>query len=142
MKNFKFVFLKIFLIFMLFAVSCEIDDPAVDYESIEGEWVCSEQHDDTGNQSYIVRITNVTSNGSEIKIRNIMNLNALETDDFYMRAYVNGLKISIPLQSVESHSVKGTGEISNNHKTITLDFKDYLYDTLGCDVSITMNKKE
>lgn len=126
----RLAFLMSGLLFMVY--SCEPDeDPEIRLNSIEGTWKCEEDHYDLGHQVYFVDIQRNVEDSTKVLIYNFLGLNASLDGELFVSANINGRNLSIPSQSIDGHTVSGSGVVSSNYKTITLEYIDDIYQDGG-----------
>ncbi len=103
--------------------SCEFDDLGV-ANSIEGVWSVQEQHEDLGVNAYQVEILVSPEDPNEVHIYNFLHLgNGLSTNIF-ATALVDGNELIIPQQTIDGHTISGTGIISSGRDEIQLSHTD------------------
>lgn len=118
-----------FTIFVLFVTFSCVEVVPTEKQTIDDVWVCSESHEDMGERKYYTEITYNEEDSTKIYIYNFLGLSNDLTRDYYAVANVSGTSISIPLQTIDNHQVKGSGEISDDYKTISFTYTDKLFDT-------------
>jgi hypothetical protein len=109
--------LKIFYLFILLLLinSCQKDDssntsPAVNYKSMEGTWICSENSVINKTSKYSVKITvDDTKNPPEIYIANFYQYGY----DYKAILKVLNNSFTIPQQIICSSTVQGSGYINS-----------------------------
>jgi len=103
--------------------SCEFDDLGV-ANSIEGVWSVQEEHEDLGVNAYQVEILVSPEDPNEVHIYNFLHLgNGLSTNIF-ATALVDGNELIIPQQTIDGHTISGTGVISSGRDEIQLSHTD------------------
>ena len=105
-----FFLLAIATIFLVF--SCSKDDEAAKANFI-GTYDVTETCDDSNN-SYVISITAVGTDGNSIQIYNLWDW------EEYATATVSGSTISIPNQILDAVTFSGSGTLSD--KTLTLNY--------------------
>lgn len=139
MKRNKLVLIA--LLSAIFLASC--DDLITSKSTIDGTWQCAEDHENkSGTQNYFVDIEYVSSDSSQIKIFNFLNLSSSLSSTQFVTGRISGSTIRVTSQDYNSHTVQGTGQISGNYKTITWTCTDDLYGGEPWDVSSTYTKYE
>ena len=83
---------------------------------LNGTWHVEENSQLYGTQHYDADISQIDS--AKIEITNFYNIGLSS----YVTAYVNGLEIAIPDQSVKGYDLKGSGEISADKNSILFTF--------------------
>ena len=105
-------------------------------KTVEGEWLCAEDHFETGKQTYYIHIEYSDSNKKALKIQNFNNLSG------YCSANISGSTITIPKQTIEKHVIVGNGSVSSDYKTILFNYNDDIYGDGGGKVSATCSRKQ
>ncbi|MBK8807073.1 MAG: hypothetical protein IPO21_10665 [Bacteroidales bacterium] len=113
---------------LLGSISC-VEIAPTEKQTIDDVWVCNEIHEDLGERKYYTEITYNEEDSTQIYIFNFLGLSNDLTHDYYAVANVSGTSITIPLQTIDNHQVKGSGEISDDYKTISFTYTDKLYET-------------
>lgn len=115
---FRALFLTFALIFT--AISCELDDPFDQGDTIDeltGNWTCAESSSQLGNTTYTVTISSDPMNINGILIENFYGINST------VEAVVSGSILTIPDQTTpDNYTIFGSGTISGNRNTINLQY--------------------
>ncbi len=123
--KFKAIFLLSILV--AFFSSCELEDNEIDNYSddsrdkIVGIWDVVETNQievKSTMENYQVEILNDTSTTSEIIIANFYNI-GMNNEAI---ANMSGLNLSIYSQNIDGFVVNGSGNISSDYETISLDY--------------------
>ena len=95
--------------------------------AIDTSWKCVETHSEDGTHNYYVDIEYKQGDSSTIYIYNFLNLDQNVNTSVYAKAYISGFSITLPQQTIDGHSVNGSGAISPDYNSIRLDFTDDIY---------------
>ncbi len=113
--------------FGLMFASCEPEENEIDNfsndtrDNVTGMWDVVENNQIEAKstmENYQVEIFYDTTTTSEIVIANFYNLGMAEE----AVAIMSGLNLTINSQSIDGFTVNGSGTISSNYKTISLDY--------------------
>lgn len=105
--------------------------------TISGEWKVEESHYITGKTNYYISIDYTDSLKTGIKIYNFNNLNG-----YHCTAKLSGSYITIPSQKLGNNTVKGSGTVSGDNKTITFNYTDDPYGDGGGSVTAKCSRLE
>lgn len=122
-------YLSILLFFTIMIVFTSCDETLFSADTIDGTWLCTETHEDLGERTYYVDINYKPGDSSQVYIYNFLGLSNDITTNLKVTATITNSTLTIPKQYIDSHEVEGSGEISSNKKTITIEYTDLLYST-------------
>jgi len=105
--------------------------------TISGEWKVEETHYITGKTNYYISIEYTDTLKTGIKIYNFNNLNS-----YHCTAKLSGNYITIPNQKLGNNTVKGSGTVSSDNKTITFNYNDDPYGDGGGSVTAKCTRLE
>jgi len=105
--------------------------------TISGEWKVEETHYITGKTNYYISIEYTDTLKTGIKIYNFNNLNS-----YHCTAKLSGNYITIPSQKLGNNTVKGSGTVSSDNKTITFNYNDDPYGDGGGSVTAKCTRLE
>ncbi len=123
-------FLQIIIVSTLILgfMACEKEDLTTDErDSLVGSWNVIEKEAEgvvakisnrSINDAYVVSISKSEVYESDVLIRNFFQLG----DNFVVEASINDKSIEISQATIDGTSVRGSGTISNNKKTITWSY--------------------
>ena len=115
-KQFYRLLSVIILFTVIFIYSCELDE-GQNGVSLDGVWSCHEDHQDFGESTYTI---DIEESGTDIRIYNFLQLGSSVS----ALAHVSGKSVTIPDQIIDNHEIKGSGIISSDYNTITIQHTD------------------
>ena len=111
-------FLKIVLLsVVIFASSCKQEENT-SFDSIDGNWSCSETSSEFGMQQYDVKITRDSQDTTKYYFDNFYQLGS----GIKTYGYLDEYSVTIPTQIVDGQTLNGTGEVSGSFKSISLTY--------------------
>ncbi|HYX06984.1 MAG TPA: hypothetical protein VE912_09665 [Bacteroidales bacterium] len=125
----RIILLSVSLILLVISFdSCEPENLS-NAESIEGVYNCSEiytQNDPQKQYDYSYRVQLVVSPNdiNEVYIYNFSNLGGDINTSSYATALVDGNRLIISNQTIEGHTINGSGTISSNKNRIDIQYTD------------------
>lgn len=101
----------------LFFVACDPNSGTSDIrDPLVGSWTCKESG--VGAQSYQVAVSIAPYEEDKMYFKNLYNLNK----DSAVEVTISGSTLVIPTQTVDKFLFHGSGSVSSDKKTITLNF--------------------
>lgn len=110
---FKIIVLSV----VIFANSCKQEENT-NFDTIEGNWSCSETSSEFGTQQYDVKITRDSQDTTKYYFDNFYQL-GLGTKAY---GYLDEYSVTIPTQILDGQTLNGTGEVSESFKSMTLTY--------------------
>jgi len=114
-------------LFALVFVACDPTALTTDVrDPLKGTWTCKE----TGAQSYQVTVSSAPYEEDKMYFNNLYNLNK------NVEVTITGSTLVIPTQTVDNFELHGSGSVSSDKKTITLNFTA---DAVALEATMTKN---
>ncbi|MEZ5069770.1 MAG: hypothetical protein R2751_02080 [Bacteroidales bacterium] len=101
------------------AASCDTENPEVDYTDIAGVFTCSESSAHSGIRKYIVEIDKVNDQTDLYIVSNFHNQGQNE----FLWMERDGNLLQIDQQGISGLNVDGTGSLSEDFRTIVLNYR-------------------
>lgn len=120
MKNSR-IYFSIIAISLVILSSCGIEDPNFDErDDFTGEWTCNEQSSIYPNSNYQIYITKHSTDTTKILIGNFYQLGTVHK----ATAIVTGTSLSIPNQTLDGHTIFGSGNLVGNDLNLSYSVND------------------